>query len=165
LVIGGTGSIGSSYIRAVLKFKPAKLTVVDISENGLTELTRDLRSTYGMYVPEDYTTYPINYSDPVFEKMFRHAGGFDIVANFSDHKHVRSEKDEFSVQALIENNVIRARKLLELLTEFPSRKFFCVSTDKAANSANIIKDHGRYDYGLFWKILCYYCSFCKCGFF
>ena len=72
LVIGGAGSIGSSYIRAVLKFKPAKLTVVDISENGLTELTRDLRSTYGMYVPEDYTTYPINYSDPVFEKMFRH---------------------------------------------------------------------------------------------
>jgi len=138
LVIGGAGSIGSSYIRAVLKFKPAKLTVVDISENGLTELTRDLRSTYGMYVPEDYTTYPINYADPVFEKMFRHAGGFDIVANFSAHKHVRSEKDEFSVQALIENNVIRARKLLELLTEFPPRKFFCVSTDKAANPVNIM---------------------------
>lgn len=138
LVIGGAGTIGSSYIRAVLKFKPRKLTVVDISENGLTELTRDLRSTYGTYVPEDYTTYPINYSDPVFEKMFRHAGGFDIVANFSAHKHVRSEKDEFSVQALLENNVIRARKLLELLTEFPPRKFFCVSTDKAANPVNIM---------------------------
>lgn len=138
LVIGGAGTIGSSYIRAVLKFKPRKLTVVDISENGLTELTRDLRSSYGTYVPDDYTTYPINYSDPVFEKMFRHAGGFDIVANFSAHKHVRSEKDEFSVQALLENNVIRARKLLELLTEFPPRKFFCVSTDKAANPVNIM---------------------------
>lgn len=138
LVIGGAGTIGSSYIRAVLKFKPSKLTVVDISENGLTELTRDLRSTYGTYVPDDYTTYPINYSDPVFEKMFRHAGGFDIVANFSAHKHVRSEKDEFSVQALLENNVIRARKLLELLTEFPPRKFFSVSTDKAANPVNIM---------------------------
>lgn len=138
LVIGGAGTIGSSYIRAVLKFKPTKLTVVDISENGLTELTRDLRSSFGTYIPDDYTTYPINYADPVFEKMFRHANGFDIVANFSAHKHVRSEKDVFSVQALLENNVIRARKLLELLVEFPPRKFFCVSTDKAANPVNIM---------------------------
>lgn len=138
LVIGGAGTIGSSYIRAVLKFKPSKLTVVDISENGLTELTRDLRSSYGTYIPEDYTTYPINYADPVFEKMFRSIGGFDIVANFSAHKHVRSEKDVFSVQALLENNVIKARRLLELLTEFPPHKYFCVSTDKAANPVNIM---------------------------
>lgn len=137
LVIGGAGTIGSSYIKAVLKFKPSKLVVVDISENGLTELTRDLRSAEG-YVPDFYVTYPINYADPVFEKMFRSMGGFDIVANFSAHKHVRSEKDVFSVQALLENNVLRARKLLELLLEFPPRKFFCVSTDKAANPVNIM---------------------------
>lgn len=138
LVIGGAGTIGSSYIRAVLKFKPAKLTVVDISENGLAELTRDLHSSYGTYVPKDFKTYPINYADPVFKKMFRRERGFDIVANFSAHKHVRSEKDEFSVQALLENNVLHACKLLKLLSEIPPRRFFCVSTDKAANPVNIM---------------------------
>ena len=65
LVIGGAGTIGSSYIRAILPFKPSKLVVVDISENGLTELTRDLRSTYGMLVPEDYRTYPLSFADPI----------------------------------------------------------------------------------------------------
>jgi len=138
LVIGGAGTIGSSYIRAVLKFKPSKLFVVDINENGLTELTRDLRSTADGYVPENYVTYPINFSDSVFEKIFRKEGGFDIVANFSAHKHVRSEKDLFSVEALIKNNVVNARKLLDLLLEFPPKHFFCVSTDKAANPVNIM---------------------------
>ncbi len=138
LVIGGAGTIGSSYIRAVLPFRPSKLVVVDISENGLTELTRDLRSTYGMYVPEEYRTYPLSFADPIFEKIFRAERGFDIVANFSAHKHVRSEKDKYSVEALLENNVLKARKLLDLLTEFPPRHFFCVSTDKAANPVNIM---------------------------
>ena len=138
LVIGGAGTIGSSYIRALLPFRPSKLVVVDISENGLTELTRDLRSTYGMYVPEEYRTYPLSFADPIFERIFRAEGGFDIVANFSAHKHVRSEKDKYSVQALLENNVLKARGLLDLLTEFPPRHFFCVSTDKAANPVNIM---------------------------
>lgn len=138
LVIGGAGTIGSSYIRALLPFKPSKLVVVDINENGLTELTRDLRSTYGMYVPDDYRTYPLNYADPIFEKIFRNEGGFDIVANFSAHKHVRSEKDRYSVEALIENNVLKARGLLDLLAEIPPKHFFCVSTDKAANPVNIM---------------------------
>ncbi|MDY4789572.1 MAG: UDP-N-acetylglucosamine 4,6-dehydratase [Bacteroidales bacterium] len=138
LVIGGAGTIGSSYIRAILPFKPSKLVVVDISENGLTELTRDLRSTFGMFVPEDYRTYPLSFADPIFEKIFRKEGGFDIVANFSAHKHVRSEKDNFSVEALIENNVLKARRLMELLAEFTPKHFFCVSTDKAANPVNIM---------------------------
>lgn len=138
LVIGGAGTIGSSFIRAILRFAPSQLMVVDINENGLTELTRDLRSIYGMRVPDDYRTYPLNFSDPIFEKIFRQNGGFDIVANFSAHKHVRSEKDRWSVQALLENNVLKARKLLELLTEFPPQHFFCVSTDKAANPVNIM---------------------------
>ena len=138
LVIGGAGTIGSSYIRAVLPFRPSKLVVVDISENGLTELPRDLRSTYRMYVPGEYRTYPLSFADPVFEKIFRAEKGFDIVANFSAHKHVRSEKDKYSVQALLENNVLKARKLLDLLSEFPPRHFFCVSTDKAANPVNIM---------------------------
>lgn len=138
LVIGGAGTIGSSFIRAVLKFRPSKLFVVDVNENGLTELTRDLRSTADGFVPENYITYPVNFADPVFERIFRHEGGFDIVANFSAHKHVRSEKDIYSVEALINNNVINARKLLDLLSEFPPRHFFCVSTDKAANPVNIM---------------------------
>lgn len=138
LVIGGAGTIGSSFIRAILPFRPGALTVVDINENGLTELTRDLRSTSGGYVPPEYVTYPMNFNDAVFEKMFRAHGGFDIVANFSAHKHVRSEKDVYSVEALLENNVLRARKLLTLLEEFPPRHYFCVSTDKAANPVNIM---------------------------
>lgn len=138
LVIGGAGTIGSSFIRAILPFKPLQLVVVDISENGLTELTRDLRSTQGMFIPQDYRTYPLSFSDPVFEELFRQNDGFHIVANFSAHKHVRSEKDRWSVQVLLENNVLKARKLLDLLTEIPPEHFFCVSTDKAANPVNIM---------------------------
>lgn len=137
-VIGGAGSIGSSFIKAILPFKPSKLIVIDLNENGLVELTRDLRSTYGMYVPTEYRTYTLNFSDPIFERIFREEKGFDIVANFSAHKHVRSEKDKYSVQALIENNVIKAKKLLDLLAEYPPKHFFCVSTDKAANPVNIM---------------------------
>ena len=138
LVIGGAGSIGSSFIKAVLPFKPASLVVVDTNENGLAELTRDLRSTKGMYVPEDYVPYPMNFASPVFEKMFRSRGGFDVVANFSAHKHVRSEKDIYSVEALLQNNVLQAKKLLDLLAEIPPEEYFCVSTDKAANPVNIM---------------------------
>lgn len=138
LVIGGAGSIGSSFIRAILPFKPRILVVVDTNENALAELTRDLRSTKGMFVPEDYIPYPMDFSAPVFEKMFRDRGGFDIVANFSAHKHVRSEKDIFSVEALLQNNVLHAKLLLDLLAEFPPEEYFCVSTDKAANPVNIM---------------------------
>ena len=119
LVVGGAGSIGSSFIKAILPFKPATLVVVDTNENALAELTRDLRSTKGMYVPEDYIPYPMDFASPVFEKMFRQRGGFDIVGNFSAHKHVRSEKDIYSVEALLQNNVLHAKLLLDLLTEFP----------------------------------------------
>ena len=138
LVIGGAGTIGSSYIKAILKFKVAKLVVVDINENGLTELVRDLRSSTENAVPENFITYPIDFGDQVFEKLFKHHGPFDIVANFAAHKHVRSEKDIFSIEAMIENNVLRARKLLDLLLEFPPQHFFCVSTDKAANPVNVM---------------------------
>ena len=138
LVIGGAGTIGSSYIKALLPFNPKSLVVVDINENGLTELTRDLRSSKYMFLPEEYITYPMSYSDSVFYKMFKSRNGFDIVANFSAHKHVRSEKDSFSVEALIKNNVINAKGLLDILEIYPPKHFFCVSTDKAANPVNIM---------------------------
>lgn len=138
LVVGGAGTIGSSFIKAMLPFKPAALVVVDTNENALAELTRDLRSTRGMYIPIDYIPYPMNFASSVFEKMFRNRGGFDIVGNFSAHKHVRSEKDIYSVEALLRNNVLHAKLLLELLSEFPPEEYFCVSTDKAANPVNIM---------------------------
>ena len=138
LVIGGAGTIGSSYIKAILKFKIRKLVVVDINENGLTELVRDLRSSTEYHVPEEFITYPVNFGDRVFEKIFQSHGPFEIVANFAAHKHVRSEKDSFSIEAMIENNVLRARKLLNILLKYPPEHFFCVSTDKAANPVNIM---------------------------
>lgn len=115
MVIGGAGTIGSSFIKALLKYKPARLFVADTSENGLTELTRDLRSTYGLKVPDVYRTYPVNFGDPVFERIYMNEGPFEIVANFAAHKHVRSEKDEYSIAALLENNVIKAERLLDFI--------------------------------------------------
>jgi FlaA1/EpsC-like NDP-sugar epimerase len=138
LIIGGAGTIGSSYIKAILKFDVAKLVVVDINENALTELVRDLRSSTEYNIPDDFITYPVNFGERVFEKIFQQHGPFEIVANFAAHKHVRSEKDIFSIEAMIENNVLRARKLLNLLILFPPEHFFCVSTDKAANPVNIM---------------------------
>ncbi len=137
-VIGGAGSIGSSFIKAVLRFEPKSVVVVDLNENGLAELVRDVRSTNGLFVPDEFRCYTLNFADPIFERIFRKEKGFDIVANFSAHKHVRSEKDRYSVQALIENNDIKAKKLMDLLTVYPPKHFFCVSTDKAANPVNIM---------------------------
>ena len=138
LVIGGAGSIGSAFVKTILPFQPASLIVVDTNENALAELTRDLRSTKGMFIPRDFIPYPMDFASPVFEKMFRCRGGFQIVGNFSAHKHVRSEKDIYSVEALLQNNVLHAKSLLDLLAEFPPEAYFCVSTDKAANPVNIM---------------------------
>ena len=137
-VIGGAGSIGSSFIKALLRFAPSQLIVVDLNENGLAELTRDLRSSYGLEMPADYRTYTLDFASPIFERIFREEKGFDIVANFSAHKHVRSERDKYSVQALIENNDIKAKQLMDLMMEYKPEHFFCVSTDKAANPVNIM---------------------------
>ena len=138
LVIGGAGTIGSSFIRALLRFSPAGLVVVDTNENGLTELTRDLRSSTTLNVPEEYRTYPISFADPVFKKLFANDPPFEIVANFAAHKHVRSEKDHYSIEAMVRNNVIDAKALLDLLLGRPPERFFCVSTDKAANPVNVM---------------------------
>lgn len=138
LVIGGAGTIGSSFIKAALKFHPKKLVVVDINENALTELVRDLRSTSGQFVPNEFYTYPLSFDSPAFIKLFLKHGPFHIVANFAAHKHVRSEKDIYSIEALLENNILKAKVLLDLLIQYPPQHFFCVSTDKAANPVNIM---------------------------
>lgn len=137
-VIGGAGTIGSSFIKALLPFSPQQLIVIDWNENGLAELTRDLRADRNIRVPQDYRTYTLDFANPIFERIFHEEHGFDIVANFSALKHVRSERDRYSVQALIENNDIKAKRLMDLLLEYKPQHFFCVSTDKAANPVNIM---------------------------
>ncbi len=137
LVIGGAGSIGSQFIKQLLYFKIKRLYVVDISENGLAELVRDIRSSNYEYLPK-IVTYPIDFSSPLFEKIWRNEGPFEIVANFAAHKHVRSAKDEYAIEAMFENNFVNAYKLLKLLDEKPPERFFCVSTDKAANPVSIM---------------------------
>jgi FlaA1/EpsC-like NDP-sugar epimerase len=138
LVIGGAGTIGSSYIKALLKHKPSSLIVVDKDENGLAELVRDLRSSTDYNIPEEFICYPFNYASEAFKQVFQNSAAFDLVANFAAHKHVRSEKDKFSIQAMLENNVFHLYDLLEQLKSKPPKIFFSVSTDKAANPVNVM---------------------------
>ncbi|MBC7873851.1 MAG: polysaccharide biosynthesis protein, partial [Ferruginibacter sp.] len=138
LVIGGGGTIGSHYIKSILPFKPASVIVIDSNENGLTELVRDVRSTKGLFVPGSFITYPVNFGSSIFKKIYEAYKPFDIIANFAAHKHVRSEKDVFSIEAMIQNNLLYAHELLTLVENDKPSRFFCVSTDKAANPVNIM---------------------------
>ena len=139
LVIGGAGTIGSNYVKAALRlFRPAAMYVVDIDENQLTELTRELRAGDGFNVPQEYVTEPIDLGSRLFEKFFAAHGPFDIVANFAARKHVRAERDVHSIEAMCETNVFMAKKLLDILVRNPPEAFFCVSTDKAANPVNVM---------------------------
>ena len=137
LIIGGAGTIGSNYLKQLLRLKPEKVVVVDFNENGLTELTRDLRSSKLLDYKPEYITYPVSLLSSIFDKIFW-SDHFDLIANFSAHKHVRSEKDKISIEALVKNNVYGAIKLLELCSKRPPKYFFSVSTDKAANPVNIM---------------------------
>ena len=139
LVVGGAGTIGSNYVKAALRgFKPAAMYVVDIDENQLTELTRELRSGAEYCVPAEYVTEPIDLGSKLFDKFFKAHGPFDIVANFAARKHVRAERDIHSIEAMCDTNVFMAKKLLDILLENPPESFFCVSTDKAANPVNVM---------------------------
>ena len=138
LIIGGAGTIGSNYLKTLIKnTSPKKIIIVDINENGLTELTRDLRSSNLLDYSPFYLTYPVNLLSDTFDKIFWSIK-FDLIANFSAHKHVRSEKDKISIESLIKNNVYGAIKLLDLCSKRSPKYFFSVSTDKAANPVNIM---------------------------
>lgn len=137
LVIGGAGTIGSSYIKQILRYRPQRLLVVDTNENGLAELVRDVRSS-NLTVPQDFTTYPMDLGHPLTIRMIREEGPFDIVANFAALKHVRSEKNYLTTAYLVDNNVTKAEVLLSALLDAPPSHFFCVSTDKAANPVNVM---------------------------
>lgn len=137
LVIGGAGSIGQAVTREIFKREPKKLHVVDISENNMVELVRDIRSTIG-YLAGDFRTFAIDSGSREFECLMAVEGPYDYVLNLSALKHVRSEKDPYTLLRLIDVNIFNTIKSLRLAKEGGARKYFCVSTDKAANPVNMM---------------------------
>lgn len=137
LVIGGAGSIGQAVTREIFKRNPAVLHVVDISENNMVELVRDIRSTLG-YIKGDFRTFAIDCGSREFIALMNASDGYDYVLNLSALKHVRSEKDPFTLMRLIEVNILNTLSTLQLAREHGARKYFCVSTDKAANPVNMM---------------------------
>jgi FlaA1/EpsC-like NDP-sugar epimerase len=137
LVIGGAGSIGQAVTREIFKRQPKKLHVVDISENNMVELVRELRSSIG-YIGGDFKTFAIDCGGTEFEALIKSGNGYDYVLNLSALKHVRSEKDPFTLMRLIDVNIFKTIKTLNMARAFGARKYFCVSTDKAANPVNMM---------------------------
>ncbi|NBC11519.1 MAG: polysaccharide biosynthesis protein, partial [Planctomycetes bacterium] len=137
LVIGGAGSIGSAVVRELFARKPQVLHVADISENNLAELVRDIRSTLG-YIDGDFSTFALDCGSAEFDAMIRALGPYDYVLNFSALKHVRSEKDPFTLMRLIDVNIFNTDKTVGQAIDMGAKKYFCVSTDKASNPANMM---------------------------
>jgi FlaA1/EpsC-like NDP-sugar epimerase len=137
LVIGGAGSIGQAVTREIFKRSPKALHVVDISENNMVELVRDIRSTLG-YIEGDFRTFAIDCGGREFAALMRAGAGYDYVLNLSALKHVRSEKDPFTLMRLVEVNVLNTIQSISQAAERGARKYFCVSTDKAANPVNMM---------------------------
>lgn len=137
LVIGGAGSIGQAVTREVLKRNPKKLHVVDISENNMVELVRDIRSTIG-YTDGDFRTFAIDCGGSEFECLVAAEGPYDYVFNLSALKHVRSEKDPYTLLRMIDVNIFNTIKSLRITKSGGAHKYFCVSTDKAANPVNMM---------------------------
>ncbi len=137
LVIGGAGSIGQAVTKEIFKRNPKALHVVDISENNMVELVRDLRSTVG-YGSGDFRTFAVDCGSLEFEALINNEGPYDYVFNLSALKHVRSEKDPYTLMRMIMVNVFNTVKTLKMAKEMGARKYFCVSTDKAANPVNMM---------------------------
>ena len=137
LVIGGAGSIGQAVSKEIFKRNPKKLHVVDISENNMVELVRDLRSTLG-YIDGDFKTFAIDCGGVEFEALIKSEGPYDYVFNLSALKHVRSEKDPFTLMRMLTVNIFNTIKTINLAFENGTKKYFCVSTDKAANPVNMM---------------------------
>ena len=137
LVIGGTGSIGQAVVREIFKRDLTRLHVVDISENNMVELVRDIRSSEG-YGNGDFKTFSIDCGSVEFEALIKSEGPYDYVFNLSALKHVRSESDPYTLMRMIMVNVVNTVKTLRLAKEMGTKKYFCVSTDKAANPVNMM---------------------------
>lgn len=137
LVIGGAGSIGQAVTKEIFKRNPLKLHVVDISENNMVELVRDIRSSFG-YIDGDFQTFALDVSSIEYDAFIENDGDYDYVLNLSALKHVRSEKDPYTLMRMIDVNIFNTEKTLEQSISKGVRKYFCVSTDKAANPVNMM---------------------------
>jgi len=137
LVIGGAGSIGQAVTKEIFKRNPLKLHVVDISENNMVELVRDIRSSFG-YIDGDFQTFALDIGSVEYDAFIGSDGKYDYVLNLSALKHVRSEKDPFTLMRMIDVNIFNTDKTLRQSIENGTKKYFCVSTDKAANPVNMM---------------------------
>lgn len=137
LVLGGAGSIGQSVVKEIFKRNPKKLHIVDISENNLVELVRDIRSSFG-YINGDFQTFALDIGSVEYDAFFKADGQYDYVLNLSALKHVRSEKDPYTLMRMIEVNIFNTDKTLQQCIDAGVKKYFCVSTDKAANPVNMM---------------------------
>jgi len=137
LVIGGAGSIGQAVTKEIFKRNPLKLHIVDISENNMVELVRDIRSSFG-YIDGDFQTYALDIGSVEYDAFINADGEYDYVLNLSALKHVRSEKDPFTLMRMINVNVFNTDKTIEQSVNKRVKKYFCVSTDKAANPVNMM---------------------------
>ena len=137
LVLGGAGSIGQAVTKEIFKRNPKKLHVVDISENNMVELVRDIRSSFG-YIDGDFQTFALDIGSFEYDAFIKADGKYDYVLNLSALKHVRSEKDPFTLMRMIETNIFNTDKTLEQSIQNGTKKYFCVSTDKAANPVNMM---------------------------
>jgi FlaA1/EpsC-like NDP-sugar epimerase len=137
LVLGGAGSIGQAVTKEIFKRNPKKLHVVDISENNMVELVRDIRSSFG-YINGDFQTFALDIGSIEYDAFIKADGKYDFVLNLSALKHVRSEKDPFTLMRMIDVNIFNTEKTMKQAAENGSKKYFCVSTDKAANPVNMM---------------------------
>ena len=137
LVLGGAGSIGQAVTKEIFKRNPKKLHVVDISENNMVELVRDIRSSFG-YINGDFQTFALDIGSIEYDAFIKADGKYDYVLNLSALKHVRSEKDPFTLMRMIDVNIFNTEKTMKQAAENGSKKYFCVSTDKAANPVNMM---------------------------
>ncbi|MDF1622639.1 MAG: UDP-N-acetylglucosamine 4,6-dehydratase [Pseudohongiella nitratireducens] len=137
LVLGGAGSIGQAVTKEIFKRNPLKLHVVDISENNLVELVRDIRSSFG-YIAGDFRTYALDIGSIEYDAFYKSDGQYDYLLNLSALKHVRSEKDPYTLMRMIDVNVLNTDKTLQQAIASGVKKYFCVSTDKAANPVNMM---------------------------
>ena len=137
LVIGGAGSIGQATTKEIFKRNPKKLHVVDISENNMVELVRDIRSSLG-YIEGDFQTFALDIGSVEYDAFWENDGDYDYVLNLSALKHVRSEKDPYTLMRMIDVNVFNTDKTLQQSIDKRVKKYFCVSTDKAANPVNMM---------------------------
>ncbi|GGD41461.1 UDP-N-acetylglucosamine 4,6-dehydratase [Malaciobacter pacificus] len=137
LVIGGAGSIGQAVAKEIFKRNPKKLHVIDISENNMVELVRDIRSSFG-YIDGEFATFALDIGSVEYDAFIKNDGKYDYVLNLSALKHVRSEKDPFTLMRMIETNIFNTDKTIKQSIQNGTKKYFCVSTDKAANPVNMM---------------------------